>query len=141
MYLDELQQELFLKHGVLTFLSRLTWAVKRLHITHKIFTAPAQERNKVLRALYMNHIGAEVPDANMLLFINKSAKDEWTSFCKYNQACKGMPCIQCQCFIRGIRYTILPVLTLDGIIVYDIIEGSVTGKHFVQFLKDHVVCT
>ncbi|KAF8833341.1 hypothetical protein BDN67DRAFT_917217, partial [Paxillus ammoniavirescens] len=39
------------------------------------------------------------------------------------------------------RYSILPTLTLDGIIAYDIIEGSVTGEHFIQFLKDHMPFT
>jgi transposase len=43
IYLDELQQELFSKHGVLVSLSTLARAVKRLHITHKIVTAPALE--------------------------------------------------------------------------------------------------
>jgi hypothetical protein len=87
----------------------------------------------------MNRISAEVPDVNMLLFIDESAKDERTLFRKYGRAGKGMPCIQCQCFIRGICYTILPVLTLDSIIAYDIIEGSGMGERFVQFLKDHVI--
>ncbi|KAG1817730.1 uncharacterized protein BJ212DRAFT_1500367 [Suillus subaureus] len=32
-------------------------------------------------------------------------------------------CIQGKCFMRGYRYSILPILTLDGIIAYDIIEG------------------
>ncbi|KIK86889.1 hypothetical protein PAXRUDRAFT_152521, partial [Paxillus rubicundulus Ve08.2h10] len=36
-------------------------------------------------------------------------------------------------------YSILPALTLDGIIAYNIIEGSITGECFVQFLKDHVM--
>ncbi|KIK78110.1 hypothetical protein PAXRUDRAFT_164867 [Paxillus rubicundulus Ve08.2h10] len=87
----------------------------------------------------MNCNGAEAPDANILVFIDKSAKNEQTSFHKYGQACKGAHCIQHQCFMRGMHYSILPTLTLDGIIAYDIIEGSVTGKHFIQFLKDHVM--
>lgn len=36
IYLDELQQELFSKHGVQASLSTLTRAVKRLHLTHKL---------------------------------------------------------------------------------------------------------
>ena len=83
IYLDELQQELFSKRGIQASLSTLTWAVKRLHLTHKIVSAPALERNVVLHALYMNCIGAEVPNPNMLLFIDESAKDERTSFRKY----------------------------------------------------------
>ncbi|KIK36704.1 hypothetical protein CY34DRAFT_39772, partial [Suillus luteus UH-Slu-Lm8-n1] len=37
------------------------------------------------------------------------------------------------------RYSILPILTLDGIIAYDIIEGPVTSERFVQFLQEHVL--
>ncbi|KIJ68871.1 hypothetical protein HYDPIDRAFT_81779, partial [Hydnomerulius pinastri MD-312] len=36
-------------------------------------------------------------------------------------------------------YSILPVITLDGIIAYDIIEGAVTSKHFTQFLRDFIM--
>ncbi|KIK73845.1 hypothetical protein PAXRUDRAFT_20442 [Paxillus rubicundulus Ve08.2h10] len=63
----------------------------------------------------MNCIAAEAPDANMLMFVDEAAKDECTS------------------------YSIVPIITLDGIITYDIIEGPVDGAHFVQFLKDHIM--
>ena len=43
-------------------------------------------------------------------------------------------------FIRGQRFSILPILTLNGIIMYDIIPGSVNSEHFVQFLCELVVC-
>ena len=33
----------------------------------------------------------------------------------------------------------LPILTLDGIVVYNIIEGSVTAEKFLQFLCGLVV--
>ena len=45
------------------------------------------------------------------------------------------------CFICGQRFSILPVLTLDGIIAHDIIPGSVTSNLFVKFLREHVVCS
>ncbi|KIO03989.1 hypothetical protein M404DRAFT_144226 [Pisolithus tinctorius Marx 270] len=37
------------------------------------------------------------------------------------------------------RYSILPAITLDGIITYDIIEGTVDGEQFLRFLKEHVM--
>ncbi|KAF8833340.1 hypothetical protein BDN67DRAFT_875497, partial [Paxillus ammoniavirescens] len=83
LYLNELQQELFVKRGVQASISTLARAVKRLHVTRKVIMAPALERSEELRALYMNRIGAEAPDANMLVFIDESAKDERTSFRKY----------------------------------------------------------
>jgi len=113
--LEELQEELFTKRGVRVSLSTLARAVKQLHLSRK---TPAFKRNEMLRALYMNRIGAEARDANMLLFVDGSAKGE-------SQA----------------GYTILPALTLDGIIAYDITEGPVTADCFVKFLNDYVVCT
>ncbi len=45
------------------------------------------------------------------------------------------------CFSHGERLSILSVLTLDGIITYDIIPGSVTLVWFLRFLCELVVST
>ncbi|KAF8994283.1 hypothetical protein BDQ17DRAFT_1194522, partial [Cyathus striatus] len=39
------------------------------------------------------------------------------------------------------QFSILPVLTLDGIISHDIILGSVTSSLFLKFLNDHIPYT
>ncbi|KAG1731488.1 uncharacterized protein EDB91DRAFT_1058707, partial [Suillus paluster] len=44
-----------------------------------------------------------------------------------------------KCFVRGKQYSILPILTLNGIIAYDIIKGPMTSKRFMQFLQEHVL--
>ncbi|KIM56235.1 hypothetical protein SCLCIDRAFT_42119, partial [Scleroderma citrinum Foug A] len=36
-------------------------------------------------------------------------------------------------------YSIIPVLMLDGIIAYDIVEGPVDTEQFIKFLKDQVM--
>lgn len=43
--------------------------------------------------------------------------------------------------MRGRWFSILPILTLNGIIAYDIVKGSVTSEQFVQFLQELVVCS
>ena len=43
-------------------------------------------------------------------------------------------------FVRGIRYTILPALSLQGIIAVDIMEGSCTKEKFKEFVISNVVC-
>jgi hypothetical protein len=42
-------------------------------------------------------------------------------------------------FIRGKRYTLLPALSLDGIIAVDIMEGSCTKEKFKEFVIFQVV--
>ncbi|TFK59278.1 hypothetical protein BDN72DRAFT_745289, partial [Pluteus cervinus] len=36
------------------------------------------------------------------------------------------------------RYSILPALTLDGIIALEIVEGSITKETFLNFLRQKV---
>jgi hypothetical protein len=88
----------------------------------------------------MNKIGTEVPDPSMLMFTDETAKDERTCFWRTRWVKVGKRCVQRKCFVCGCRYSILPVLTLDGLITWDIIEGSVTSERFVEFLRENVVC-
>ena len=43
-------------------------------------------------------------------------------------------------FVWGIRYTILPALSLQGIIAVDIMEGNCTKEKFKEFVISNVVC-
>ncbi len=42
-------------------------------------------------------------------------------------------------FLRGVSYSILPALTMDGIIALKIVEGSIMKDRFLCFLKEQVV--
>jgi hypothetical protein len=88
----------------------------------------------------MNRIADIVPDANMLMFIDEAAKNDRTIGRPKGRSLVGTRCVQRRPFVRGKRYSILPVLTLDGIIAHDVIDGSVNTKHFLGFLEEHVVC-
>ena len=80
-----------------------------------------------------------VSDPAMVMFIDEAARNKKNPSCKIGWSLKGRRCVQRRCFVRGQRFFILPVLTLDGIIAYDIIPGSVTSDLFVKFLCEHVV--
>jgi hypothetical protein len=67
-------------------------------------------------------------------------KDERTSNRHTGWSRQGSRCVQRKCFVQGKRFSILPIITLDGIIAHDIIEGSVTSKKFYEFLHELVVC-
>jgi hypothetical protein len=112
-----------------------------LNFMHKGVSEHALERNNQLRAIFMNRIADQVPDPNMLMFGDEASKDERTSVRRWGWSLSGTRCIQHRRFVRGRRFSILPILTLDGIIAYDIIEGSVTSERFVQFLRELVVCS
>ena len=94
-----------------------------------------------MRAAYINWVVTLVPDPNMLMFMDQTAKDERTTARQMGWSRIGTPCVQWACFVHGRHYSILPVPTLDGLITWDIIEGSVTSEQFVRFLCEMVVCS
>ena len=86
--------------------------------------------------LQMAHIA---PQLDMLIFIDEAAGNRRTSDHRYGRSVRGHHCVQQQHFVCGEWVSILPALTIDGIIGYDIITGSVTTRTFIQFLHRHVV--
>ena len=139
LYLDELQQALETRRGIHVSIPTLARTLRRLHYSLKTVSVKALERNDLKCAAFMNRIGAEVPNMDMVIFLDESAKDDRTLGRKMGWSRIGTRCVQRQCFVRGQRYSILPALTLDGIIAYDIIEGPVTAERFIKFLREMVV--
>jgi transposase len=140
IYLDEIQTNLLHHRQVRISTSTLSRSLQRQSYSLKSISNQALERNDLLRAAFMNRIGAEAPDMEMVIFIDESAKDDRTDGRRTGWSLIGSRCVQRRRFLRGHRYSILPALSLDGIIAFDIIQGSVTADRFVQFLRDMVVC-
>jgi hypothetical protein len=139
VYLDEIQEQLRARRNVHVSVPTLTRTLRRIHFTNKGVSGRALERNEQLRAIFMNKIADVVTNPDQLMFGDEAAKDERTSARRKGWSERGARCVQQKCFVRGRRYSILPILTLDGIIAYDVIEGSVTGERFLQFLRELVV--
>ena len=74
-----------------------------------------------------------------LIFIDESAKDERTLCRQYGYSPRNQAAIKKVVFLRGVRYTILPALSLDGIIALDIMEGSCNKEKFRNFILSKVV--
>nr|GAT45074.1 Tc1-mariner class transposase [Mycena chlorophos] len=138
-FLDEVRDELHAQRGVYASIPTIQRTIKRMGLTRKVMSAPAIERDELRRSLFMNRIGRDVPDPNCLIFLDESAHDQRTAYRRRGYALRGMRCLLRCHFVRGTRYSILPALSLDGIIAYDIIEGSVTAERFEEFLREFVM--
>ena len=139
MYLDELQDELLTWRGAVVSIPTLLRSLHRLHFSRKSVSVCALERNDLDRSIYMNHFAEIVSDPAMVMFVDEASKNKKNPSRKIGWSLKGQRVVQRRCFVRGQRFSILPVLTLDGIIAHDIIPGSVTSELFVKFLREHVV--
>ena len=139
IYVDEIQEQLSNERGTVVSIATLLRTLRRLHYSHKVVSVRALERDDILRSAFMNKIADEVTNPDMLMFVDEAARNKRTSARAKGWSSVGKRCVQRTCFGRGQRFSILPILTLDGIITYDIIPGSVTSDRFLQFLREMVV--
>jgi hypothetical protein len=139
LYLDEIQERLRNERGTAVSISTLMRTLCRLRYSHKVASVRALERNDLLRSAFMNKIADIVTNPEMLMFVDEAARNKRTSGRPKGWSLVGKRCVQRRFFGRGQRFSILPILTLDGIITYDVIPGSVTSGRFVQFLRELVV--
>jgi len=87
----------------------------------------------------MNQIGKLITDPAQLVFIDEAARNKKNTTRKQGWSLAGTWCSLRRCFIRGQRFSILPALSMDGIIAHDIVPESVTSATFVKFLREHLV--
>jgi transposase len=73
------------------------------------------------------------------MFLDEATHNQKTSGRTRGWALVERGCVQRRFFVRGQRYSILLVLTMDRIITYDVIPGSVTSVRFVKFLRELVI--
>ncbi|KAF5317766.1 hypothetical protein D9619_012502 [Psilocybe cf. subviscida] len=139
LYLDELQDQLLARRGVSVSIPTLLRAIRRIHFSRKSLSIRALERNDLNRSIYMNTFASLVSDPWMVMFVDEAARNKKSSARRKGWSLKGRRCVQRQCFVRGQRFSILPVLTLDGIIAYDIIPGSVTAQIFLEFIRVNII--
>lgn len=140
LYLDEIQDYLTNTFGISVSLATLIRTLRRIRYSSKAVVKAAAERDDLLRAAFMNRIALEVPDPSMLMFGDESAVDQRATVRKRAWAPLGSRCVQKSCFVRGQRYSLLPILTIDGLVTFKVFEGSVTSERFVEFLREFVVC-
>jgi hypothetical protein len=74
-----------------------------------------------------------------MVLLDESSKDGHTLFCQYGHALIGETLQESMVHDRGIQYSILPALTLDGYTAICIVEGSIEGKEFFDFVLNEVV--
>jgi hypothetical protein len=119
---------------------------------HYQITKVAVEQSEQLRLQYTTTIGEY--NAERLIFINESATDRQTTYRNVAWALKGQRAMRKSVFIRGTRYvlhnalisssnccrySILPALSLDGIIYCDIVNRSFNMEWFKAFIQGLII--
>ena len=77
--------------------------------------------------------------AEQLVFVDESSKDERTIFRRWGRAPQGQRAVSNASFARGTRYSIIAAITIEGYIGTRVVEGSVDGSEFLDYITEEVV--
>jgi hypothetical protein len=138
IYLDELQKRLDDTRNIKISIATLSRALASLEYSRKSLTKVSAERNEELCTVW-EILMSEYTNPEVFVFLDESAVDGKTVQRSYGWSRVGQPCVRRMTFHRGKRYSVLPALTIDGIIGLEIFEGSVNKEKFLSFLRAHVV--
>ena len=139
IYVNKIKAKLYSICDILLSQTTLLHTLSQLHYFHKIITVQAWKRDNLMHSTFINRVANEVPNPDILIFIDKAVHNRRALGQAKGWSLVGRRCVQRRHFICRQRFSILPILTLDGIITYDIIPGSVDSRCFVQFLCKLVV--
>jgi transposase len=138
IYLNELQKRLYDTRNLEVSIATLSRALASAQYTRKWLTKASAERDEELQGVWEIAM-AEYTDPTVFVFLDESAVDNKTIQQSHGWSRLGQPCVRRMIFLRGKRYSILPVLTTDSIIGLEIFEGSITKERFLAFLRTHIV--
>jgi len=106
-------------------------------VSHEKVVKDALERDENLQATWLAEYSDIHPES--CLRLDESSVDDWTNQSRNGWAPLRQACVRQETFIRGCHFSILPALSVDGIIALDIFEGSVTMDRFISFSKEQIV--
>jgi len=134
IYLHELRWELISNRRVEVDISTISRSLRRRGYTRKKLTRPAIERDEDDR-LGFEYIVATYFEPEQLVFLDESACDRRTARRPYGWAVCGDRSRCRDFFVRGKRYSILPAMSLDGVVALGVQEGALTRADFTAFLE------
>jgi transposase len=137
LFLDELQLRLYTDRYLWVSISTISRALAQHGYSYKKLAKQAAERNAFLRACWLAQYG-DIP-AECCIWLDKSGVSDRDHFCANGWSPIGIAPVRSESFARDIRLTMIPALTVDGIIGMDIFDGGVGKPEFLQFLRQQLV--
>ena len=138
MYLDEIQEWLIIAHDVGISRSAVNVYLCDLGITYKLLHKAASERDEVKREEFREHAQQNWV-ASQLVFVDETSKDDRTIYCHYGRSIRGTDANISAPFVRGDRFSIVAALSIDGYVNQRVVEGSVDGGIFLEFIMEDIV--
>jgi transposase len=138
LLLDEIGEWLAIYHDQPISTTALHDNLKDLGLTYKRLKRIATQRDDAYRADWLHNMTSNYT-ADQLVFLDESSKDDRAILRRYGRAISGQTARENVSLNKGVRYSVLPALTIDGYIAVRAVEGSIDGAEFFDFVLNDVV--
>jgi len=165
LYLDELRDAVHRRTGTWASLSTVCRALKnQLHITRKMLHKRAREACELLRSDFIvkclnnfcwceqNKSTSPPPPLTQKLlctspnslrdqyiWIDESSVDRRSHQRRWGRSLRGTRTGTTLIFVRGIRHSVLPIMTAHGVLDWYITEGSIGQDKFNEFVELNLI--
>jgi len=109
-----------------------------LALTRKKLRRVAAERDEEFRSEWLDNILTNYT-TDQLVFLDESSKDDRVLLRQYGWSTTGEDAVDSVPLDRGSRYSVLPALTIDGYMAVRVVEGSIDGSEFFDFVVREVL--
>jgi transposase len=133
LYQDEMVVFLYDEFIILATISNVSRALKSIGWSKKTTRHVAQERNPELRDCYLHNL-SEFRSYH-LVYVDESGCDKRIGFRRTGWSPLGVAPVQVTAFHRDSRYNVLPAYTQDGILFYQVFQGTTDGDMFEDFVE------
>jgi transposase len=138
MYLQEVQEWMIVAQGTHLSISAICELLRDANQSRKRLRKAAAERDEEERDEWRVDVQSHLL-ADMCVCVDETSKDNRTIFRHYGRSTAGQRAVSHAPFKRGQRYSIVAALTVDGYIARRVVEGSVSGLEFIDFILQEVV--
>lgn len=137
MYLVELISEIKSLINVDLSASTVCRLLKRYGITRKKIRQVAKQRCYSLRGMYIAHTFNF--DVNMFVWLDETGTDRRDQLRKYGYALRGVTPTYHRLLCRGERLNAIATMSVQGIVVVEVIKGNVNEDVFYDFLRGSLI--
>jgi len=134
IYLHEVKGELLNMFGVSVSEATICRTLRYMGCTRQTMHHVAIQ---VCRGKCMAEIS--MYDLSMLIWLHKTGCNGRNTIRKYGYSLRGMPLSDNRLLVRGVRYSAIPVVSMEGIHDVYVTEGTVDGKRFSEFVRSSLL--
>ena len=137
IYLYELKSELVKMFGVSVSEATICRTLRYMGCTRQAMHHVALQQSEVCRGRFMAEVS--MYDPSMLIWLDETGCDGRNTIRKYGYSLRGMPLTDHQLLVRGVRYSAIPIMSMEGIHDVYITEGTVDGQGFSEFVRSYLL--